>query len=66
MSFSQKNITVRLMTNVFQEKNAYLAAQSGLSEIEVAAQMKEMNGTIFWMLEAVYDALVEENYIKND
>ncbi len=54
------------MTNVFQEKNAYLAAQSGLSEIEVAAQMKEMNGTIFWMLESVYDALVEENYIKND
>ena len=54
------------MTKVFQEKNAFLAEQNGLSEIEVAAKMKEMTPTIFWMLESVYDALVEENYIKND
>jgi len=66
MTYNQKNITVRLMTKVFQEKNAYLAERGGLSEDEVAAKMKEMTPTIFWMLESVYDALVEENYIKND
>ena len=66
MTYNEKNIAVRLMTKVFQEKNAFLAEQDGLSEIEVAAKMKEMTPTIFWMLESVYDALVEENYIKND
>lgn len=66
MTYNQKNVAVRLMTKIFQEKNAYLAEQGGLSEIEVAAKMKEMTPTIFWMLESVYDALVEENYIKND
>jgi hypothetical protein len=32
MSYNQKNVTVRLMTKVFQEKNAYLAERGGLSE----------------------------------
>jgi hypothetical protein len=66
MTYNQKNVAVRLMTKTFQEKNAFLAEQGGLPKIEVEAKMKEMTPTIFWMLESVYDALLEENYIKND
>jgi hypothetical protein len=66
MAYNTKNVTVRLMTKVFQEKNTELASKGNLSVEEVEKKMKDMTPTIFWMMESVYDALVEQNYLKND
>jgi hypothetical protein len=66
MTYNKKNIAVRLMTKTFQEKNSELAQKGILSIEEVEKTMKEMTPTIFWMMESVYDALLEENYLKND
>ena len=61
-----KEDMIDLMIDAFQIKNKELAANSGMTDEEAESQIQAMRGTIGFLLENVYDALLLKNLLKND
>jgi len=61
-----KEDIIDIMIDAFQEKNLSLASTSGMSDDEAKSQIEAMRGTIGYLLESVYDALILKNLLKND
>jgi len=61
-----KNEVVDIMLNSFISVNRELAEQSGMEEEEISKFIESSKGSIEYMLNAVYDTLLEKNIIKQD